>query len=261
LQSSYTVVSAGTPYRICVTAQGDPGDLRLDIPATSFANEQVVTLVLTRGRGGVLVDGLLVTQRGAVTAAANTSVRLRLVADTPAGTSVVATANGQSLGTPSTAPAVGGYVRVDAGTVNVGATVGSTLSTLVADTPATAGGDYTLLLTGTEATPTATLITDDNTPSTSAANPVKLRLVNGLNGAAGSASLNYESAFVGSALSGTASTPALRPTTAGAPSIDVSVGTTTLTVPSTSALGAGKVYTVFLLGTPTAPVTRLQADR
>ena len=259
--TGFRVVGAGTAFRVCVTTQGDPTDLRLEIPGVAFGNEQVVTLVLARGRGGVLVDGMLVVQRGAVSAATNTSARIRLVADITAGTSVVASANGVSLGSSAQSPAVGGYVLVPAGNVNLGATLGTTDTTLVADAPAAGGGDYTLLLTGTVAAPSATLITDDNTTSTSAANPVKLRLVNGLNGVTGSASFSYESSFAGSAAFGTASATVLRPVTTGAPVIEATFGATTLPVPTTAALAAGKVYTLFLLGTPTAPVAKLSPDR
>jgi hypothetical protein len=259
--AGYTVVSAGVAYRVCVTGQGDAADLRLELPAAAFSNQQIVTLVLARGLGGTLVDGLLVTQRGAVGSAANPSARVRLVADTTTGSGVVASANGRSLGSLATAPAVGGYVLVPAGTLNVQATVGATASTLTPSASATGGGDYTLLLTGTEAAPAATLIADDNTPSTSSANPVKLRLVNGLNGVAGSASFSYESAVVASAAFGTASTPALRPLTVGAPTITATFGATTVPVAASNPLVAGKVYTVFLLGSLAAPVTKLQPDR
>ena len=50
----------------------------------------------------------------------------------------------------------------------------------VAPLTAAPGADVTVLLTGP--TPTATLPADDNTPSSSTARPVKIRLVNGLNG-------------------------------------------------------------------------------
>ena len=50
---------------------------------------------------------------------------------------------------------------------------------------------------GAAATPVATLIADSNTPSTSTAQPVKLRLVNGLNGTTASATLAYNYDQVG----------------------------------------------------------------
>ena len=151
---------------------------------------------------------------------------------------------------------------VSAGTVNVNATLGATASTPVTTTSTEGGGDYTLMLTGTEAAPVATLITDDNTPSTSTANPVKLRLVNGLNGVTGNASFTYESAPAASAAFATASPSVLAPTTTAAPAIVASFGSAPpLTVTTTGSLGAGKVYTLFLLGTPAAPVAKLQLDR
>lgn len=259
--SGYTGVSAGVGYHLCVTGQGDTGDLRLDVPVSAFGNEQVVTLVLARGRGGKLADGLLVVQRGGVTAAPNPSARVRLVADATAGLTASASINGTSLGSGFTTPAIGGYVLVNAGALNVSATIGGTTSSPLPTAAAQGGGDYTLLITGTSAAPVATLLTDDNTPSTSSDKPVKLRLVNGLNGVTGSASFSYESAFAASASFATASAAVLRPTTTGAPAITATFESTTLTVPTTGALGLGKVYTLFLLGTPAAPVAKLQTDR
>jgi hypothetical protein len=261
--SAYTTVSAGVNYHVCVTGQGDPSDLRLDVPVSAFGNEQVVTLVLARGRGGKLADGLLVVQRGGVTPALNPSARVRLVADATAGLAASASVNGTSLGSGFTTPAIGGYVLVNAGPLDVSATIGGTTTSPVPAAAAQGGGDYTLLITGTAAAPVATLITDDNTPSTSSDKPVKLRLVNGLNGVTGSALFSYESTVVAdsSASFATASAASQWPTTTGAPAITATFESTTLTVTTTGSLSAGKVYTLFLLGTPAAPVAKLQTDR
>ena len=71
LQDGYTDIveaTTGTPWHVCVTATGDKTDVRLDIPSLTLTSKQVATLVLTKSIGGVLMNGLLVNQQGALTA-------------------------------------------------------------------------------------------------------------------------------------------------------------------------------------------------
>jgi Domain of unknown function (DUF4397) len=65
--TGYTTVDAAT-WRLRVTAAGDRDDLRLDISGIALTSRQIVTLVITPGSGGVLVNALVVAQRGAITA-------------------------------------------------------------------------------------------------------------------------------------------------------------------------------------------------
>ena len=262
LQSGYVQVGAAS-YHLCVTSQGDKGDLRLDIPVASFADQQIVTLILTRGAGGVLLNGLLLNQQGSLAAAPNGSARLRLVADTISGASVGATVGGVSLGAPlATAARPGAYTLVGAGALTLSVTIdGSTTAPVLAQ-PAQAGGDYSLLLSGAAAAPVASLIADDNSVSTSLARPVKLRLFNGVNGAAPGASLSLNNALVGSASFGSASTPpSLVAASAALAQLNANVDGTDLLVGSGLTLTANQVYTVFVLGNAGAPRAWLVTDR
>lgn len=94
--SAYNEISAGS-YRIRVTGSGDKADLRLDLGDVTLSNQQITTLVLTSGSGGVLVHGLFIDQRSTVTARKNASARVRLVAGAAANGTAAATVNGTTL--------------------------------------------------------------------------------------------------------------------------------------------------------------------
>ena len=249
LQASYTQVNAsssGTAYHLCVTTAGDKSDLRLDIPSLTLSDGQIVTVILTRSNGGVLLDGLVLNQQGSLTAAANGSSRVRLAVGVTGGSHVTATANGVSLGTNLPAPAVGSYVLVPSGPLALTATIdGATIADPGLTLPA--GADVTLLIAGTVATPPV-LIADDNSASTSTANPVKLRLVNGMQ-TSSAATLTDNFINVGnSAAFGTSSGYGQVQASTALAQLQASVGATPLCQATNVTLTAGDVYTVFLLG-------------
>lgn len=264
LQSSHVEVSAatgGTAYHVCITATGDKTALRLDIPALTLSNQQIATLILTRSAGGVLLNGLLLNQQGTLTPALNSSARVRVAANASAAGTVTATVGAVSLGLNYTSPAVGSYKLVPAGALALSLTVSGT-TTAVNSLSAAAGNDYTLLVTGAAAAPVATLIADNNTPSTSTARPVKLRLVNGLNGGTASATLAYNYDQVGDGAAAlSANSPSFVASSAALARLEASFGGTSLVVGTTITLESGKVYSLFLLGDSASPQTILRADR
>lgn len=260
--TAYTAFNAGT-YHVCVTTAGNKTDVRLDIPALVLGNQQIATLVLTRSSGGVLVNGLLVNQQGGVTPSANLSTRVRVVANaiTAAPTDTInVVVNGTIAGSNLLPASVGSYRLVTAGALSVtvnGAAVDVGTST------APAGGDLTLLVTGDVASPRLSVIADDNTPSTSAAEPVKLRVVNAVNGLTGSVTFTLDSDVIGDDVAfGTASAPATVPASAALATIVASAGTK-LWQATDQTLTTGKVYSVFLLGNTTTVGTAslMRADR
>lgn len=267
LQAGYTEVSAagnGTTYHVCVTGTGDKSALRLDIPALTLSNQQVATLILTRTSGGVLLNGLLLNQQGTLTPALNTSARVRLAASATAAGIVNARLGGVLLGA-LTSPAVSGYTLVAAGSSSVeinGANVALTGTTATT----TAGGDYTLLVTGAVAAPAARLIFDDNTVSTSTVRATKMRLVNGLNGVGGAVTLSVDDQAVGNAAAfGESSGAAQVQASAALARLEASYSATQLYLREDVTLTAGKVYTLYLLGdVPTPPALAsgiLRVDR
>lgn len=257
--TGFTAFTAGT-YSVCVTAAGSKTDVRLDIPALPLGNQQIGTLVLTRSTSGVLVHGLLLNQQGSLDAHANLSGRVRVVANPLAGATTTTVANGTTLSSLAPAASIGGYKLVTAGALTVtvnGAAVDAGGATV------TAGTDMTLLVTGNVASPTLSVIPDDNTLSTSTSQPVKLRLVNGVNGLTSSVTMTLESDVIGDDVAfGTASAPV----TVGATTENVDIAVTngsTVLFTTQQTLSANKVYTVFLLGDTSTVTTssKFRSDR
>ena len=263
LQDGYAAVVAatsGSSWHVCVTGAGDRTDLRLDIPALTLTSQQVATLILTKTSGGVLMNGLLLNQQGTLTSYANTSARLRLVADAAAGATVSASANGTTLGASYVSPTVSAWRTVSAGDLALTLSIDGVAITQTG-LSAAAGGDYTLLVAGTAAAPTIALLTDDDSAPTSTSLPVRMKLVNGLNGATSSAMLTSSGVVVGDSVAfGTASADANIAASSAAADLQVSAAGTTLWEMSGQTLSSGSVYTVFLLGDATAPKGVLRVD-
>lgn len=266
LQASYSEIGAaggaGTAYHVCVTGSGDKTDLRLEIPAATLVDQQVVTLILTQSRGGVLVHGLLHVQRAAVSAALNSAARVRLVADAASAATVSASLNGVSLGSAVTSPAVGTYRLVPAGALTSAVSIGAAALT-DPGLSAVAGADLTLLVAGSAGAPTVVLLDDDNTPSPSTTLPVKLRFVNGLNGVAGGVTLTLDNIIVADSIGfGNASAPVQVAASTALADFAASLGAVDYWTATAQTLGAGRVYSVFLLGDAAGtPRGLLRVDR
>jgi hypothetical protein len=248
LQDAFQSFNAGQ-FNICVTTAGAMTDVRMSANIT-FTSGQVATLVLTPASGGVLIDGLLLTQQGSATPYANTLSRVRLVADAASSTDgVVASMGGASLGDSQQSPNILNYVPVTHGTYTPTITIGGTAVTALPQT-LVAGTDYTLLVAGSAADPRIQLLTDDNTPSTDSNNSTKIRLVNGVNGAdAQLASLSLTGSVLVSSITFTQASTEVQV----APGTGLSLtgalnGTTIYDSANAGTLLANKNYTVFLLG-------------
>lgn len=232
-------------YHIWITGPGDKTDLRLDIPSIAISDQQIETLVLTGTTGGVLVDGLLVTQQGTVVAQKNNNARIRIAASTSDGgpvTSATTTGNSNSLLGSSTSltTMLGPYVLVLSGPL----TINVNLLTCAVSAPisATAGEDITLLVTGPSTAPFCTPLSDDNTRP--ASGKAKLRLVNGVNSGS-PLSLVYDSITIAPNVGfGIASTPYI--VNSGI-ATNIAVNTSTSTTFPTTLQSQG-VYSVFMLG-------------
>jgi len=248
-------------WRLRVTATGSKTDLRLDVSALALASEQVVTLVLTPAQGGVLMNALLLTQRGAIERKDTTLARVRVAAGVAASGAVSASVGGSVLMSSVGSPAVGLYTLLPAGVQPVALAVNGTP---LAAAPVTlaAGADYTLLVRGLPEAPLAGWIEDDNRRSADSGQ-ARLRLVNGV--AELAAPLSMTADFVPVAdgvLPGAASAYASVDATLTA---QLSVTAAGLTAPLYGAvdqpLAAGAVYSVFVVGAPGAAVGILRKDR
>lgn len=254
------VTADAASWRLRVTAAGDRDDLRLDIPTITLTSRQVVTLVITPGAGGVLVDALVLVQRGAIGVQRGTAARVRVVAGVTDSGAVAASAGGVSLLGGIGAPAAGPYRLVPAGAAATVSVDGAPVTVPAGDLGA--GQDYTLLVYGTADAARAAWITDDNRRPT-VSGRAKLRLVHGVADLDDPIALTLDfDPVADGVLPGAASTP-VQLTAVGA-------GTLSVTAPGRGSplwgavdqvLEASGVYTLFIVGREAAPTGILRKDR
>jgi len=258
--TGYFEITKGT-YHIWVTGVGNKADLRQDIPSIVLSDQQVLTLILTSTAGGVLVDGWLVTQQGAVSAQKNVSARVRVAANIAANGSIAATANGVSLASSTLmSPVVGSYALVPAGALSMSVVVnGKTVA--VGSLNAAAGADLTLLAVGDGASPQFFLLSDDNRLPLSGM--AKLRLVNGVNGLAANLSLTADFNLVTQdvAPATVSAAASVKSGTISRLEVNSSQAIASLYLATDVSLQSQGVYSVFMLGDNAAPVGILRGDR
>jgi hypothetical protein len=263
--AGFREISAGT-YRLRVTGLQNPNDVRLDIPAITLTPGTYGTLVITAGAGGVLVNGTLIVQQGAVTSLKGRKARVRLAAGVADSAAVSATVGSTTISGAVASPRVGGYVLIDSGTANVTVRVNGTVASTTSQT-FDDGGDYTVMAYGAAAAPQVAMLFDDNRlPST--ATRAKVRVVNGIYDAGVlTLSLDYQPLQPSDIAVGVASDYyAADSTTAGRIEISSLTATQPLftQVPSattTRLLDPQGVYSVFLLGSQSAPYGVFRKDR
>jgi hypothetical protein len=264
LQTSAFLSFAPGTYRVRVTGSGNPGDLRLDASGAVLTSQEVASLILTPSVGGTLVNGGLLAQQAGYLAERNPNARIRLAAATTTGALVSASAASAPIATNVGSPSLTGYAIVPAtAPLNIsvnGASVGAPAATPVA------GSDNTLLIYGSAAAPTASLITDDNhLPTTTST--LKLRLLNALT--VGAQPLSLDAGFQVLATNvapGTASpysviTPSnpLQVDVFGANSLTPVWTSSSLPTPLT--VPANGVYTLYVFGDAAAANAVLRRDR
>lgn len=253
-------VASGT-WRLRVAAANSKEDLRLDVPNLALGSREVATLVLTPGRGGALVNALVLVQQGGITRLDGTQARVRVLAGVAGSGAVTATLGGTPLLQAVGSPALNEYALVPAGAPALAVAVnGNTVAA-----PATAlaaGGDYTLLVYGPLATPAAAWVEDDNrAPAVSG--KVRMRLVNAAAGIAGAMSMTVDALPVaGGVAAGTASGYAT-PNASDVAAISVTAAGVAQPVFSATdqRLTAGSVYSVFVVGPQGATTGILRKDR
>jgi len=261
LQTSYGQVTAnasGTSWNVCVFAAGDTSTLLLDIPALALKNQEIATLILTHTAGGVLLNGSVLDQQGAMTPYTSAISRMRVAADAASSGQVSVTLNSVALTSQATSPSVNDYETVVSGTLTGTVTIDGVTTSNVS-VQAVAGTDYTLLVTGTSGSPVVTLITDNNTPSTSTTSTVKARVINGVNGFSGTLSATIDNKSLGNAALAAASTYVQIPATTGTSTVQASITTNPASLVNQSFTASG-VYTIFIWGDATAPKLAITQD-
>jgi hypothetical protein len=257
---SLATATGGTAYRVRVTGTGNKADMRLDIPSFMLTSGQNATVLLTPTIGGTLANGSVLVEQGAYSAFANTNVRIRVAAAVTGGASVSASAGGVTIASGVVSPAVGAYTIAPAGaalnvTVNGNAVASPAAASLAA------GSDLTLLVYGPAAGATASLIADDNHLPSVVSN-FKIRLLNGITGAATPLTLDANFGVVASnVLPGTSSAYAVVGASV-ATRLDVISPSSPTPLYSESNLNVpgNAVYTLFMLGDAGAPIHLLQRD-
>lgn len=254
-------------YRLRVTGAGSKTDVRLDASGVVLDSAKVVTLVLSNGVGGVLVNSALLVQQGAATALANTQARVRVIAAVTKGATVTATVGSTTVASAVTSPNIAGtYTQVPASTnAPLTVTVNGVAKSLAGQVIA-AGGDYTLLVNGNAANPTLALLTDDNRYPTVSGN-AKVRLFNVTSGAAATYSLKSDFSAVADAVAqGQASAFVnLAASTTTTVRMDVNdaanVSLTPVTTGYPVTLAAKGVYTMYVVGDSGAPGFAFSKER
>lgn len=257
---SFFTMNSGS-YRLRVTAAGSKTDLRLDVPVLALGSREVATLVISPALGGVLVQGLLLSQQGAITAQAPTQARVRVASGLTEGGIASLRVGGTAVFANVTAPAVTGYTLVPAGAQATVVTVnGSTLPSRPQEL--VVGADYTVLVYGSPATAEVAWVRDDNTLPTDRAR-AKLRLVNGVLGLAGPLSMSADFVPVADSVAPGAASPysLVDATTTGRLAVTAAGAALPLFSPVELTFSAAANYTVFLVGSPAAPVGIVRRDR
>jgi hypothetical protein len=258
--SAFNTINSGS-YRVRITSASKKTELRLDIPSLTLASTGVATLIITANEGGILVNGILVTQKGEASNFLSTQARARVITSFGDGARVSALLNGASMMSSTVSPAIGEYQTTAAGAATLSMSINGSPMSLAAPT-LKAGGDYTLLAWGDSAAPQLTVLSDDNRlAATSGA--VKMRMVNAVyNLNAGlTLSLDY-SAVATNVLPGAASTPALLSSSASSLlSVSSSASSTAAYSITELPLVANGVYSVFMLGNADKMVGTLRRER
>ncbi|MDH0865175.1 DUF4397 domain-containing protein [Mitsuaria sp. GD03876] len=261
--SSYVETAKGS-YRLRVTGAGSKTDLRLDVPEIAFSDQQIATFAVTGTASSRLLNGLLMTQGGGVTAFKGTHALLRVVAVAAGNPRVVVKTADLSVNKSVQAPAVeSSYAFVPAALTGLGVTVNGTALD-VSGISLQAGTEATLAVFGAAATPRAKLFTDNNAVS-EVTGRARLRLVHLVNGLETNLALSagYQS-IADSVEFGTTSLPG--DVTAGTP-VRIEVTTPSLPAPlfktdePGATLTAQRVYSLILFGDGRAVTARLVQDR
>jgi len=245
-------------YFVTLTGAGNPADIRIFNEPITLTSQEVATVIISPASGGLLVNAGFLVQQGSYTPFRSSTARVR-VATSVTGNAVVAVSAVAGTTTVvdvgSVSPQLGSYVTVPADSTLQITVNGSSIAMPAGDLAA--GGDYTILVSGSPGSATATLLTDDNR-SSSDTTQAKLRLINAISGNASNLlTLTVNSITIASAIApGTASGYATIPGSANNTNLVLYSNQHPGAYYSSSdfVFGAGGVYTVFATGDYSAPL-------
>lgn len=257
----WITVTSGS-WRLAVTATGSKTDVRLNVSSLTLASKQIATLVVSTGPGGVLLRGLLLNQQGGIAQLGATQARVRGAAAVAAAGAVTLKVGATTLLAGVSSPAVTRYSLVDVGTVTVKTAVNGVDQADVS-VRLDAGGDYTLLVYGTPASPLPVVrLVDTNSVATDSTK-ARVRLVNAMADLTTPLTLTVDSEPLADSVNpGTASDyQTLAATTTGKVAVTAAGLASALFGASDQTFTAGGTYTVFVGGTAAAPQGVVRKDQ
>lgn len=268
--SQAIVLNAGT-YDVFVTPAGSPSDIRLHLTSLPFVSGQIATIALTSTQGGALVNGVLINQGGSGQNVPNTQARVRVFSALPVSADAgveVSIPGATAVG--STAPASGGnlplvyapthtvYVPVDlasgASTQISSVTVNGVAVSGLPTTALTSGGDYTVLVYGTVASPLVAVFSDDNQLIS---NQPSVRVINAAVTAPGGINMIVNTIEDAETVAYGAASPYSGVPNAGGSTDSVLVIGSGYNQSTTTSLVSGSVYTVFVYDPAQPPLVFL----
>ncbi|HEX4627297.1 MAG TPA: DUF4397 domain-containing protein, partial [Gemmatimonadales bacterium] len=253
-------------YPIIVTASGTQ-DVLFQSGPQAFAAGTYYTIVVVPTQGGKQVNAVLLTQgqSGTGTFLQNPLSRMKAVNDVTDSTTINFKVDNTALLLNVPFAGSSSYVTTNSGTHNVQVEQSNVPGTNIATLSNNflAARDYTVLATGTIASPTLTALLDDNTLP--AAGFAKIRFVNGLNGG-GNVDVLVNFALQASAIpfAGQSSYYQLAPstsTTGYTITFTTAGGVTVIATLTNAELDSAGVYTAYVVGTPSNAQIRLVRDR
>lgn len=256
----HTTIARGT-YRLRITGKEDKNDLRLDVAEFVLADKAIVNLILQPTVGGVLVNAIVLPQKGAPTLFKNTVARARLVAGVTQNGAVTAQVGSTQVNTNLRSPSVGSYTLVPAGSQTMSVSVNG-VSIINSAQTLQAGGDYSLLAYGEASAATFTLLADDNRlPLT--ATRAKMRLIHAAANVGGGLTLAKDFVAVANDVPyGSTSTPAqVDNATKARLEVTSPLFAKPLYFNDEVVITSGGVYSMFMLGGAATPVGVLRRDR
>jgi len=249
----WTTLVAGT-FDVVVTGAGNPSDVRLTLPSVPVANGQVLALAFMSTPGGSLVNAMLDSLNGPAQFVSNTNARVRIVSALPVNPATAVTG---TIGTTTLssvfAPNPGLYTLVAGGSSTYSIGVGAAQVASLPPATFAAGGDFTIIVYGTVATPSVAVYTDNNQIPV-VGGDVKLRLVNAAVSGGTGLTLYVNNVQAASDVAYGAASPYFAVATSSSAQLELVEPSVPPVFPPTVQLSpSGSVYTVFVIDSTLTP--------
>lgn len=253
----------GGGYRVVVTAAGTQDVVFTSSTAFSFNSGSNYTVAITPSLGGKLVNAVVIEPgtSGNVTFLTNPITRVKGVNAIADSSGLNFKSDGTTFLTAVPYTGVSSYVTSAGGTHNLQVEQSNVPGTNIASLSASLASarDYSLLASGSVASPKLTLISDDNSPPT--AGNVKIRFVNAVTGSNVDALVNFASQAQGIAPNTASAYYTIAANTNYTITFTTPGGVAVIASLTGQQLDPGNVYTAYVFGTTSSAQTKLIRDR